>query len=241
MFGSRIICIHAIDENLTLEKFCRYIYITRKLGYQYVSMEEFLKNSSKQRMLTLTIDDAYKSIYDKLLPFLYKEKIPALLFVPPLLLNKKAGDKDLVSNRMYPNESTMSVEEINSWIQKGFQIGFHTNAHTDWSLNCYEKIELDFMQGMSFFKQNNWNTVFFAYPFGNLPTHDYCLTKKLFLTYGIQYAFTLEWKDYSSKCDNFFIPRICLGDKNPLWWSIIKTTGLFDWYGNRHMSKIKEL
>lgn len=60
---------------------------------------------------------------------------------------------------MYPNESTMTAEEINSWIQKGFQIGFHTNKHIDWSLNSYEIIEQDFMEGMYFLKQNNWNTV----------------------------------------------------------------------------------
>lgn len=237
MFGSRIICIHAIDEHFTLNKLQQYINFTKKLGYQYVSMEEFLKNSSKQRMLTLTIDDAYKSIYSKLLPFLCKKNIPALLFIPPSLLNKKAGDKDLINNRMYPNESTMTVEEINSWIQKGFQIGFHTNKHTDWSLKSYKEIEDDFKEGMSVFQQNGWDTVYFAYPFGNLPSHDNNFTKELFSTFGIKYAFTLEWKDYSIGCNPLFIPRVCLGDKNSVCWSVIKTTGLFDWYGNRHISK----
>lgn len=50
MFGSRIICIHAINTQFTLVKLKKYINRMRALGYSFVAIEELL-NSKKEKTI----------------------------------------------------------------------------------------------------------------------------------------------------------------------------------------------
>lgn len=233
VFGSRIICIHAINVQFTLAKIRNYIHRMRYLGYRFVSVEDIL-SSSDRRLLALTIDDAYLSIYCELLPLLEIEKVPALLFVPAGLLGRKPNEDDLLNNGMYPDEATMCIEEINQWIKSGYKIGFHTSRHIDWSIASYEEIVADFEEGWRIFKENNWHTSYFAYPFGALPRTNIKMSEELLISHGIKYAFTLEWGDLDKNSRSLYIPRVCLGDSEPGIWSVMKSLGIFDWYGNRN-------
>lgn len=135
----------------------------RALGYSFVAIEELL-NSKKKKQLALTVDDAYLSVYNELLPYLVKENIPALLFVPTGLLGLPSNHSELINNRCYVNEATMGVKEINNWIASGNQIGFHTCKHLDWSQASLFEIESDFSRGWDKIIENGWSTPYFAYP-----------------------------------------------------------------------------
>lgn len=232
MFGSRIICIHAINTQFTLVKLKKYINRMRALGYSFVAIEELL-NSKKKKQLALTVDDAYLSVYNELLPYLVKENIPALLFVPTGLLGLPSNHSELINNRCYVNEATMGVKEINNWIASGNQIGFHTCKHLDWSQASLSEIESDFSKGWDKIIENGWSTPYFAYPFGCISSKYKKQTELLLKSYGIKYAFTLEWADFTNKVSSYYIPRVCLGDWEPSIWSVVKSLGMFDWYGNR--------
>ena len=166
MFGSRIICIHAINTQFTLVKLKKYINTMRALGYSFVAIEELLKSKK-------------------------------------------------------------------NWIASGNQIGFHTCKHLDWSQASLSEIESDFSKGWDKIIENGWSTPYFAYPFGCISSKYKKQTELLLKGYGIKYAFTLEWADFTNKVSSYYIPRVCLGDWEPSIWSVVKSLGMFDWYGNR--------
>lgn len=229
LFKKRIICIHSLDDKtLTEGCFRQYVKNIKLLGYRFASLEEVVSDTCKGKVLSLTIDDGYKNIVTNLLPILEDLEVPALLFVPTGLLNKKANDEQLLKNDCYKDQDMMSVKDLQYWINKGFQVGFHTHHHINLSKVDFEQAEKDVEEGMNFFKQINYKPSCFAYPFGLLPT-DKLQYEKLLSLHGIKHAFTFSWGNVEG-ADSYYIPRFSLGNNQPILWSIMKTVGVLDWY-----------
>lgn len=230
MRNKRIVTIHAVDNStFTPKKLINYIKTMRFLGYKFVSVDEILSSSSNDKLIALTVDDAYKSCINNLVPILETFQIPALMFIPVGLLGKKADDKDLQASECYPNQDIMDVNDVNLWLNKGFQIGYHTYNHIDlYHANDKNIIENDFCRGVHLMQTMGWYTTYFAYPKGFLPkerTHFEILMKKA----GIKYAFTINWGDVNIESP-YYINRICLGNKENFIWTIIKSIGFADFY-----------
>lgn len=229
MFEKRIVAIHSIsDQNLSQNRLIHYIRTMRFLGYKFVSVDTILSDKHNGKLLALTVDDGYKSCIKNLIPVLEKYKIPALMFLPTQLLGLPENHDELLKNECYRNESIMSVEDVNLWVHKGFDIGFHTGKHIDLYYHEDQEIEKDFREGMDIFRKNGWETKYFAYPKGFLPKNR-SFFEKLMSKYGIKYAFTICWGGVHAD-DCYYINRVCLGNHEPFIWSILKTMGFCDYY-----------
>ncbi len=230
MFDKRIVCIHSVDENtFSPEKLIRYIKRMVALGYRFVSVDDIL-NIKKGKMIALTVDDAYYCCIDNLLPVLDKYKIPALLFVPTLLLGLPENDPKILKNDGYKNQGIMSREDINLWLSKGNQIGFHTGNHIDLYNTTESDIEIDFRAGMQVITENGWKVKYFAYPKGYLPKNRDTFIN-LLKEFGFQNAFTVNW-GCADRRQGFYVNRIILGNHENEIWTIIKSLGLADFMYN---------
>ena len=232
MFGKRIVAIHSVsDKTFTPTHLEAYIRSVKKLGYEFVPIREILRPERGGRLISLTVDDGYKSCKTNLLPILRKHGIIACMFVPPGLIGLPANHKMLTQYKCYHDEETMSLEDLRLWIKEGHEVGFHTDMHLDLRETRSEEAKEDFMNGIARFREWGMTTDLFAYPFGHRPKSraEY---EKMLGENGIKYAFTIDWGDVDM--DNpYYINRVCLGDREPIWWSVLKTVGLVDWYWKR--------
>lgn len=229
MFRKRIICIHAVSPvSMPVQHLERYLNGMKKLGYRFVALPEILRDRCKGRVLALTVDDAYKVCITNLLPVLEKYNITATLFVPPGLLGLPANHEELTEHRCYPNEEMMTLEDLRYWLEKGQQVGFHTHKHINLKQLSGKEIEEDFHAGFEKLQKWGIKTDLFAYPFGYLPIDRQKFEEEL-RSACFKYAFTVEWGDVNADAP-YYINRVCIGDREPLWWSVMKTIGCLDWY-----------
>lgn len=237
MFDKRIVTIHAVSENaFSPSRLVRYIKTMRCLGYSFVSINEVLNSSSKYKEIALTFDDAYKSCIENAIPLLRKFQVPATMFIPTGLLGLPANHQKLMKHECYKNEATMSLEDVDLWLEKGFRIGFHTHEHIDLYESREDEIENDFRKGMEVFYRHGWEANYFAYPKGHLP-QDRASFEALLKKYGIKSAFTINHGSVD-KDNPYYINRVCLGNKEPFIWSILKSLGIFgDYYYRKRIQR----
>ncbi len=201
-----------------------------KLGYKFISMDEILDETKSGKYIHLTVDDGYKTCITSLLPILQEYNIKATFFVAPMLLGLEANHPSLIKNSCYPNESTMTEEEVLLLQSHGHTIGYHTGTHVNLSKADNEAVRDDFFNGLDLLKEMGVEVTKFAYPFGFLPK-DKSFFEGMLRQSNISNAFTVKWGDvnYASP---YYINRVCLGDKEPLLWSVLKTIGFVDFYYN---------
>lgn len=229
MFQKRVICIHAVSSQaMSVEHFERYVVSMQKIGFRFVPLSEILQESCRGKFLALTVDDAYKACIVNLLPILERYGIVATLFVPTGLMGLSSNHEELIQNGCYPNEETMLVEDLRLWMSKGQQVGFHTYKHIDLRKSTKKVIVQDFQMGMKKLREWGIETNVFAYPFGYLPVDRLHFEQELYSS-GFKYAFTVRWGDVNLTTP-YYINRVCIGDKEPLLWSMLKTIGCVDWY-----------
>lgn len=225
--NKRIVAIHDVAEDtLAPKRLKRYIRWVQRLGYKFVPMDHILSDKSSGKLVTLTIDDAYSSSIDTLLPILEEFGITSMLFVPTGLLGKKANDPELLSNDCYANKSTMTWEQLHQWVEKGQRIGFHTHKHLDLFHHNNKEIEIDFQEGIAALRDNGFHTEYFAYPKGFLPA-DRAYFEGLLRQGGMKYAFTVNYGEANPE-DGYYINRAIIGNSEPLFWSLCKTIGVAD-------------
>lgn len=231
MFNKRIICIHSLsDTALTINKFRKYVSSMLKLGYKFTSIDDILDNSKKGKYLHITVDDGYKTCITNLLPILEEYDIKATFFIAPLLLGLPANHPSLVNNNCYINEESMTTEDIQLLNRLGHNIGFHTGNHLNLSVTDSDTIKQDFINGLEVLSAIGISVDTFAYPFGFLPK-DKIFFEDTLKQSNINHAFTVKWGDVNTD-NKYYINRVCLGDKEPLLWSILKTIGAIDLYYN---------
>ena len=199
-----------------------------KLGYKFTSLEDILNTDTKGKFIHLTVDDGYQSCITELLPILEEYNIKATFFIAPLLLDLPANHPSLIKNNCYKNESTMTTKDILMLHQMGHIIGYHTGTHMNLSCADNNIIKEDFKNGIDKLSTLDLTVKYFAYPFGFLPK-DKFFFEGILKEFHINYAFTVKWGDVNQD-DKYYINRVCLGDMEPLFWSILKTIGFIDLY-----------
>ncbi len=240
-FHNRIVTIHAVsEETYSPKRLVRYIKTVRMMGYEFVSVNEMMASTNKNGLIALTFDDCYQSTFTNAFPILMKYKVPALLFIPTGLLGYPANHPVLVSHECYENEATMTIDEVNKWINEGFDIGFHTWEHIDLYEASDEHIMDDFKKGVEFMREQGWNTPYFAYPKGFLPKNREMFEELLKLS-GFKYAFTINHGDLNVE-HPYYINRVCLGNKELFVWGILKTIGFIsDWYFRKRKQHVQQV
>lgn len=122
-----ILCYHQFGDRkakmvVSVEKFEEQMAFLRDNGYRVVPMSglrKFLdgRESLPNKSVIITIDDGYKSIYDKAYPILRKYSIPATIFIYTDFLNAKRG---------------LSWEEMKEMTDSGLiDIQSHSKSHSN--------------------------------------------------------------------------------------------------------------
>ncbi len=204
-FGIIAIMYHRFEENkypstnIKMKEFVQHINLIRKNKIEFVNPSKFeseLINNKSKRKILLTIDDGYKSFYEKAWPILKESKIPFILFV---------------STREVGKNGYMSWDEIKEIEKFDFvEIGNHSHTHEyliDFNNNDIKK---DLAESIRIFEKNlGYNSEFFSYPFG-----EYSLSlKKIVKDLGFKYAFGQHSGVTDMTKDLLEMPRFPINEK----------------------------
>lgn len=234
---NRILCFHSVsNEGYNFNKFVLLLKILRVLGVRIISLKEMIEGKPKGRNVSLTFDDGYKDNFEVLLPYLIAQGIQATLFIGPSLFIEEYTIEERL-NLGLKNIEIGNRNDIDKWIRAGMSVGFHTVNHQDYSSLTELEIDNDFRVGLSMFKElTGMAPIYFAFPFGFLPRNIPQYIKSANMN-GILYSFTVNWGNVKKHGDDMFLNRVCIGDNDGVFWSIVKTIGLVDFY--YYLIKIK--
>ena len=196
---------HRFDENkypstnIKIEDFRRHLDLIKNEGIQFVSHEEFVKifkSNNPRRKILLTIDDGFRSFYEKAWPILKEKEIPFIIFI----------NTETVGANGY-----MGWKEIKEISKFNFvHVGNHSHSHDYLVDKTDQEIKDDLETSKKIFKnQMSHETEFFAYPFG-----EYKISyKKIVQDLGFTYAFGQHSGVIDQTKDRFELPRFPINEK----------------------------
>jgi peptidoglycan/xylan/chitin deacetylase (PgdA/CDA1 family) len=130
-----------------------------------VSLEAVMKRDVPRsgRIVALTFDDGYKSVYENALPILERHGFPATVFLPTAVIGR-ANDWDPGDNS---HLSIMDDSQLRDAQRHGIAIESHGHAHLDMSTAAAVDVEGDLRQSVeSIAALRGEPPRFLAYPFG---------------------------------------------------------------------------
>jgi len=213
----RILIYHNIDKNI-VKRFRQHISYYVK-NYKIVSLSEFiyiLENHPdiEEDLITITFDDAYRSIYDYAAPILEEFGIKACIFVPVGFIEQKNIPTKYIRKNMKAEVAELPIkwEELKILVSKGYEIGSHSWNHIDFGSNRidYERELLKSKQMLQ--KKLGCQVKYFSFPFGgksNITQESLDKAKK----YGYTKAFSGIRKNIATTRP-FLLPRTYI---NPYW------------------------
>ncbi|QCD45843.1 polysaccharide deacetylase family protein [Campylobacter rectus] len=146
----------------------------KEKGYEIVPLSKLvdaIKNGEpvSDNWVVLTVDDGYKSFYEKGLPIFLEYGYPFALMVYVEASARKYGD-------------FMTFEQIKE-VEKYGEVGYHSYGHPHMVGLNEEKLKNDFEDGISKFEKNmGYKPRYFAYPFGEYNDR----VRDMAIDYGIE-------------------------------------------------------
>ena len=191
-----ILCYHRFaetcDSNLCITKdnFAAQLAYLKQNEYHVISLadlNDFLqyRKTIPAKSVVITMDDAYRSIYDVAYPLMKQYGYSATLFV--------------YTDFVQATSIAMTWDQLREMKADGFEIGSHSITHPDLTLKKDDEDEQGFLARVTheltaskkiIDKQLNQDTIFFAYPYGSYNQLTVQLTQKAGyqLGLGIQYG-----------------------------------------------------
>ena len=204
-YGIVSIMYHRFDENkypstnIKIEDFKSHINLIKNSGFKFISHKEFKesinKNNTDKKML-LTIDDGFSSFYKKAWPILKKNKIPFIIFI----------NTETIGASGY-----MDWEQIKEIAKFDFvHIGNHSHTHGYLVDKTDDEIRKDIETAKKILKKElQYETKFFAYPFGEYKES----YKKIVEDLGFLYGFGQHSGVMDKTKNNFELPRFPINEK----------------------------
>ena len=175
-FSSTILIYHRFGEdkypstNVRIEQFNQHIEKLKSENFNIISLGKVIEAYEKnltlpEKSITITIDDAFESVYTHAWPILKKEKIPFTLFI----------STDTIGHKNY-----MSWEQIKELANKGVEIGNHSSSHFHFNELSYEEIEKDIQVAKRKISQElGLKKQIFSYPYGEYDLEFVNIIKKM--------------------------------------------------------------
>lgn len=209
--GFSIICYHDFSKSrnkysISPRVFKKQVLTLQKNDFKFVGVNELERVFSGKEVtgknVLLTIDDGYESV-NKVIPFLIKNKIPALLFI--------LSDRKLANRKELDNDfKLLTTKEIKKITKKGIVIGCHSATHANFQNLTTDEIEREVI----FAKKNlekklGFEVRYFAYPKGIYNSNVIKAVRKA----GFKGAFAVRGGNIDFQTERFAIPRVVV-DKN---------------------------
>jgi peptidoglycan/xylan/chitin deacetylase (PgdA/CDA1 family) len=206
---AHILCYHRFDDpkpkykhtNISSKSFLSQINSLKADGKKFVSLSSITTalKTSKQidaNAVSITVDDAYKSFYEKAFPILRDAKIPFTLCVYVEAIDKKYGDY-------------MTWEQIKE-VSKYGEIALHSYAHKDLTKLTVDELKKDTNDAMvSFEKHMGFKPKQYAYPFG-LYNID---VKNTIKSFGFEAILTVDSGAVNAQSDVHQIERVAMSEE----------------------------
>lgn len=238
----RILCLHTLDESYDINKNLDSIFgLLVKLGYKFVPLSSINKFEKNDKVLSVTFDDGYKDNLYNGYDLFDKYNIKPTVFIVTSQINNKFDHLKQKELNMY-GLSMLSYDDLNEWIDKGYEVGFHTHNHLNMYESALEDIISDFETGVRVYNSivsNGYRS--FAYPYGYLPNKKIrAEVSKVLSKYEFKECYTTEWNSISGHKQT--IPRVVIGDNDSTFKAVLKAIGLLDWvYNARYKGVMNEL
>ena len=190
------------STNIRIEQFKSHILELQKEQYNVLPISEIIqKINNKEKIpkytIGISIDDAYRSVFEKAWPLLKGAKLPFTLFLSTDAIDRRA--------RRY-----MNWDEIRELKSNGVTIGNQTKSHKHLPLISLEdaKLEID-KANARIVSELGFKPELFAYPYG-----EYSLpVRKLIMNRGFKAGFTQSSGALDSNSDIFSLPRFALNER----------------------------
>ena len=187
------------STNIKIEDFKTHLDIIKDSNFNFISHADFLtaiNSSSNEKKILLTIDDGFSSFYENAWPILKKREIPFIIFI----------NTETIGSSGYMNWS-----EIKEILKFDFvHVGNHSHTHDYLVDKSDAEIEEDLKKSIKIFKNKlNYETKFFAYPFGEYKKSYIEIVKKL----GFNYGFGQHSGVMDKTKNKFELPRFPINEK----------------------------
>lgn len=161
---AHVLVYHRFDEpdrastHISTAKLREQFEYFRQNGYEIVPLSRLIlalegAEPIGQKWVVLSIDDGYKSFYEKALPIFKEFGYPFVLFVYAEASQDKYGDY-------------MSFSQIKEASNYG-EIGLHSYAHPHLLRLSDDEVRRDFERGVKTFeKAMGYSPIYYAYPYG---------------------------------------------------------------------------
>ena len=185
--------------NIKIADFVEQIALIKKNSFNFIeanNFEDSLANLTNDKKILLTIDDAFKSFYDRAWPILKRDKIPFILFVN----TREVGSKGYMTWKQ--------IREVSE--AKFAHIGNHSYSHDYLIDKTNDEIKKDISLAARDLKKNlGYNSSFFSYPFGEYSNS----FKDIVKDFGFKYAFGQHSGVADITKDLYELPRFAINEK----------------------------
>lgn len=209
---AHVLCYHRFDDNkpkfkhtnISSEKFAAQISSLRAQGYKFVSLASIIQAIKTRKpldgkLISITIDDAYKSFYEHGFPILRDAKVPFTLCVYVEAVNSKYKDY-------------MTWEQVKE-VSKYGEVALHSYAHKDLTKLSPADLRKDHLDGLSLFEKNmGYKPKYYAYPFG---LYNYEVRESL-KNIGFEAILTVDSGAVDINSDRFSLERIAIDNTTDL-------------------------
>jgi peptidoglycan/xylan/chitin deacetylase (PgdA/CDA1 family) len=135
-----VLCYHALsptwdaDLSTTPERFERQLALLRARGFRGATFTQAVCGQPPGRVLAVTFDDAYRSVFELARPILDRFGLAATVFVPTDYIGADGPPRwpgvDRWVGGTHERELTpMSWEQLRALAEAGWEIGSHTGSH----------------------------------------------------------------------------------------------------------------
>jgi peptidoglycan/xylan/chitin deacetylase (PgdA/CDA1 family) len=137
-----VLCYHALSPtwetalSTTPERFERQIATLVKRRYRGVTFTEAVGATSRERVMAVTFDDAYRSVFELGWPILRRYGVPATVFAPTDFIDSTepmcwAGIERWLGGPHEHELMPMTWQELQELAEAGWEIGAHTGSHAN--------------------------------------------------------------------------------------------------------------
>ncbi len=122
-------------------RFARQMWYLHTFGYNVLSLDRLVEIFTKHlpippRSVVLTFDDGYQNFLTHAAPVLKRYNFPAIVYVVPSLIGKKA---EWLALDGHPTPAMLTADEIVQLRSMGFDIGSHNLVHERMAEKPYEQ------------------------------------------------------------------------------------------------------
>lgn len=156
-----VVCLHEVPDAGRFDRLLSGL----EAEYRLVSLSEGFRltraGTGDRPLLTVTLDDADKSVATNALPVLRRRSIPACLFVCTGFV--EAGERHVSTGRF----EVMGWAELREWAAGGLELGAHTVNHIPLNQATLERAKWEVVRSKAVLEERVGCAVrHFAYPFG---------------------------------------------------------------------------